>query len=125
MKTVQDPREEWLVYAHSDRDAEHQKPSQKKSRPDGGPLYWLPAHVREIATGRELDVTLFTAQPTPVQFMDVIALDGPHLMDIFGSRGGGVSALYWFEHAQVVGHMVPSGAAAPLPSVSDLAVDDE
>lgn len=123
MRAVQDPRSEWVVYAHSDRDAEHIKPSQKKQKPNGDPLFWLAAHAYEVATGREVDVVLFTAKPLPVRFMDVIELDGPHLLDVYGTRGGGVSAQYWFDRAQVVGHMTPD--TMPTPSVPALAVDDE
>lgn len=123
MKDVKNPRTEWLVYAHSDRSPDRVKPSGSQRMPDGGDLYWLPVHVYEIASGRELDVTVFTANPLAVRFLDVVQLDGPHLIEMFGTGRNGIRAMYWFDHAQVIDHL--SGGDEHRPASITLDGTDE
>lgn len=125
MKAVKDPRREWVVYAHSNRGLDKMKPSDKQHMSDdGGDLYWLPVHVFEVASGRELDITVFSANAIDLKFLDVVQLVGPHLIEMFGTKGGNVRAMYWFDQAQVIDHWGSTADHLPMDIISD-GVDDE
>lgn len=124
MKAVIDPGQEWIVYAYSDRPLDRVHPSKKQHTPTGGDLFWLPVHVYEIASGRELDITVFSANPIAVKFRDELQLTNPHIIEMYGTQGGGVRAMYWFDQAQVIDHWGSTADHRPMGIISD-GVDDE
>ena len=107
MRIITNPSKEIIAYAAQDRDADHQKPSEKQTTADGKPLYWLPLHAIDRENpAREIELIAFTTKPLPVRALDLIALDGATLMNVYGGRGSDPIAMYSFNHAQVVGNML-------------------
>lgn len=107
MKIITDPSRQITAWAGQTRDAEHQKPSKKQQTPDGGKLFWLPLQALDNETEQSLELIAFATKPVPVRALDLVRLDGAHLMNVFGgSNGSQPVGMYYFDDVEVVGNML-------------------
>ena len=124
MKIITQPLYEIIAYSMQTRDAAHQKPSDKQHTPDGGPLYWLPIHALDAETDREIEIIAFSTVPVPVRALDLLQLDGAHLMNVYGGRNGSQPVgMYYFDRVNVVGNMLDAIRESDSPDTDEEADD--
>lgn len=122
MKIITDSLRQITAWASQTRDSDHQKASDKQRTPAGGKLYWLPIQALDNETERTLEIIAFATKPVPVRALDLLRLDGAHLMNVFGgSNGSQPVGMYYFDDVEVVGNMMD--AMEQIGSVS--AVSDD
>lgn len=110
MFIIKDPAKEIVAYAYRTRDAAHQNPSEKRTAPDGGPLYWIPLHAVTQDKGMDVEFVAFSPRPVPVRALDLVRLDAPVILDAF-NRGKDMIFMYVFENVEVVGNLLDSAVS--------------
>lgn len=75
-----------LLYTTARRELERVKPSAKMRSKDGAPLYWLPVRGIDFASGREIDITVFTREPLACEPLQPVSYRSADLLQAIAAN---------------------------------------